>query len=84
MSLCLDHHILDRPLALPVVFCWGQVLGFLLPHLVSGTVIWFDDYLMTEGWQFNENRAWSEFVEKHEIQFDWVAFGYMAVVVRIR
>ena len=59
------------------------MLGFLRPHLVSGTVIWFDDYLMTEGWQLNENKAWRELVEEHDIQFEWVAFGYMAVVVRI-
>eukprot|EP01046_Picozoa_sp_COSAG06_P001034 COSAG06_NODE_31_length_31488_cov_60.882793_19_plen_79_part_00 len=71
------------PPSLALCLFWGQVLGFLRPHLVSGTVIWFDDYLMTEGWQLNENKAWRELVEEHDIQFEWVAFGYMAVVVRI-
>jgi hypothetical protein len=61
----------------------GQVLGFLRPHLVSGTVIWFDDFLMVDGWQLNENKAWNEFVDAHDIRFEWVAFGYMAAVVRV-
>ena len=59
------------------------MLGFLRPHLVSGTVIWFDDYLMSDGWTLNEHKAWSEFVDEHGVKFEWVAFGYLAVIVRI-
>jgi hypothetical protein len=46
-------------------------------------VLWFDDYLMNEGWALNEHKAWHEFVDAHEVEFEWVAFGYEAVVVRI-
>ena len=28
-----------------------------------------------EGWQLNEHKAWTEFVEEHNIKFEWVAFG---------
>ena len=28
-------------------------------------------------------KAWNEFVDAHDIRFEWVAFGYMAAVVRV-
>lgn len=60
-----------------------SVLSFIRPHLVTGSVVWFDDYLMNEGWTLNEHKAWTEFVEEHNIKFEWVAYGFEAVVVRI-
>ena len=35
--------------------------------------------LRQEGWELNENKAWTEFVEEHNIGFEWVAFGYVPV-----
>lgn len=62
------------------------VLDLIGDRLVPGSVLVFDEYFNYPGWQRHEHRAWSEFVARTGIRFDYL--GYTAdheqVVVRLR
>lgn len=62
------------------------VLGLLGDRLKPGSVIVFDEFFNYPGWQEHEHRAWTEFVARTGLRFDYV--GYTAnneqVVVLVR
>ncbi|RVW00849.1 class I SAM-dependent methyltransferase [Rhodococcus spongiicola] len=62
------------------------VLDLVGDRLVSGSVLVFDEYFNYPGWQNHEHRAWSEFVTRTGIRFDYLAYtaNHEQVVVRIR
>jgi Methyltransferase domain len=50
------------------------VLSLLRPRIVPGTVICFDEYYNFPGWEQDEHRAWTEFVEETGIGFEYIAY----------
>lgn len=62
------------------------VLDLVGDRLVPGSVLVFDEYFNYPGWQNHEHRAWTEFVERTGVRFDYVAYtaDHEQVVVRLR
>jgi hypothetical protein len=60
------------------------VLNLAEDRIVPGTVILFDEYFGYRGWKLGEFKAWQEFVARRDIQYDYSAFGDLAVVVTVR
>lgn len=59
------------------------VLEMLADRIRPGTVIVFDEYMGYPGWEHGEYRAFQEFVEKHDVGFEyvgWVPSGEQAAV----
>ena len=54
------------------------VLEALRPLLQVGTVLLFDEYLGFAGYEQHEFRAWQEFVQRHGIRYEYVAFELIA------
>ncbi|WP_461123842.1 class I SAM-dependent methyltransferase [Saccharothrix stipae] len=52
------------------------VLDLVGPRLVPGTVIVFDEYFNYPGWQEHEHKAWTEYVERTGIEFDYCGYTY--------
>jgi predicted O-methyltransferase YrrM len=50
------------------------VLDALAPRLREGTVIVFDEYFNFPGWEEHEHRAWTEFVERTGVRFEYLGF----------
>ncbi len=50
------------------------VLDALAPRLREGTVIVFDEYFNFPGWEDHEHRAWTEFVERTGLRFEYLGF----------
>ncbi|HSN17991.1 MAG TPA: tetratricopeptide repeat protein [Gammaproteobacteria bacterium] len=60
------------------------VLEGLRPLLQLGTVLLFDEYLGFEGYEQHEFRAWQEFVKRHGIRYEYVAFELIAKQAAVR
>jgi predicted O-methyltransferase YrrM len=50
------------------------VLEALESRLRPGTVVVFDEYFNFPGWELHEHRAWTEFVERTGITFEYLGF----------
>lgn len=50
------------------------VLDLLLPRIVSGTVIVFDEYFNYPGWRQDEFKAFQEFCEQGERRYDYLGY----------
>ncbi|WP_137725767.1 class I SAM-dependent methyltransferase [Prescottella subtropica] len=61
------------------------VLDLVGDRLVPGSVLVFDEYLNYPGWQNHEHRAWTEFVARTGVRFEYLAYtaDHEQVVVRI-
>jgi hypothetical protein len=61
------------------------VLETLADRIRTGTIIVFDEYLNFPGWEQDEHRAWCEFVERHNVKFEYLGFvsRHQQVAVRI-
>jgi hypothetical protein len=84
----LDAH--PGPVAMVHVDCdlyssTKTVLDHVGPRLRPGTVIVFDEYWNYPGWQDHEHKAWTEFVARTGIQFDYESYtsNDEQVVVRV-
>ncbi|QSE81719.1 class I SAM-dependent methyltransferase [Rhodococcus koreensis] len=62
-----------------------SVLDRLEQRLVAGTVIVFDEFFNFPGWQEHEYRAWTEFVDRTDVGFEYLSYtaNHEQVVVRI-
>ena len=62
------------------------VLRRLESRLRPGTVIVFDEFFNFPGWQAHEYRAWTEFVERTGVKFEYLAYtsNNEQVAVRLR
>ena len=63
------------------------VLECLANRIVSGTIILFDEYLNRPGWRNHEHRAWQEFVDKNNVQYEYYGFvsdGYDSSQVAVK
>ena len=63
----------------------AYVLESLASRIRAGTIIVFDEYLNFPGWEQDEHRAWQEFVTRHNVKFDYLAFvsRHQQVAVRV-
>jgi predicted O-methyltransferase YrrM len=63
----------------------AYVLERVADRIRSGTIIVFDEYLNFPGWEQDEHRAWQEFVARHNVKFDYLAFvsRHQQVAVRV-
>lgn len=52
------------------------VLELVGPRLVPGSVIVFDEYFNYPGWQDHEHKAWSEYVDRTGIEFNYCGYTY--------
>lgn len=61
------------------------VLNELKDRIVPGTIIVFDEYLNFPGWEQDEHRAWSEFVQANNVKFEYLGFvsKHQQVVLRV-
>ena len=53
----------------------STVLNLIADRINPGTVIYFDEFFNFPRWQFQEWRAWHEFVRDHNVQYTYLAFG---------
>ncbi|WP_370946100.1 class I SAM-dependent methyltransferase [Amycolatopsis sp. cg5] len=61
------------------------VLELVGPRLRPGSIVVFDEFFNYPAWKDGEYRAWTEYVEKTGISFEYVGYSYVdeQVVVRI-
>ncbi|MFC9786937.1 class I SAM-dependent methyltransferase [Rhodococcus sp. NPDC127528] len=63
----------------------ATVLGLIGNRLRPGTVLVFDEFFNYPGWQQHEYRAWTEFVDRTGVRFEYLAYtgNHEQVVVRV-
>ncbi len=61
------------------------VLEGLAARIVAGTIILFDEYINYPGWEKDEYRAFSEFVARRGVSYEYLAFAssHYSVAVKI-
>lgn len=52
------------------------ILEYLNHLIVKGTVIVFDEFFNYPNWKKGEYKAWIEFVEKQNIEFEYIGYTY--------
>ncbi len=50
-----------------------DILTLAEKRIVPGTVILFDELIGYDAWKLNEYKAFREFVDRHDVKFDWIA-----------
>ena len=61
-----------------------DIFNTLTRKIVAGTVIVFDDYCNYTGWRKGEWKAWKEFVERQNLNYEYLDVGGMAVSLIVR
>jgi len=51
-----------------------DVLESLQHKIIPGTVIMFDELIGYNAWKLHEYKAFIEFVEKYEVEYEWLAY----------
>uniref|UniRef100_UPI003566016D class I SAM-dependent methyltransferase n=1 Tax=Amycolatopsis kentuckyensis TaxID=218823 RepID=UPI003566016D len=52
------------------------VLDLCGPRLRAGSIVHFDEFFNFPGWKRHEYRAWTEYVERTGVEFEYVAYTY--------
>ncbi|UOZ07484.1 class I SAM-dependent methyltransferase [Amycolatopsis sp. WQ 127309] len=52
------------------------VLDLCGPRLHAGSIVHFDEFFNFPGWKRHEYRAWTEYVERTGVEFEYVAYTY--------
>jgi hypothetical protein len=60
------------------------VFEYLEDRIVPGTIIVFDEYFNYPNWQAHEFRAFSELVQRCQIQYEYLAYARFQVAVKIK
>ena len=50
------------------------VLDLMADRIVPGTILQFDEYFNYPGWQQHEYRAFTEFVERHGVKYEFIGY----------
>lgn len=50
---------------------------------LAGTIILFDEYLGYPNWQNGEYRAWQEYCQKEDLQYEYLAFTTSQALIRV-
>lgn len=63
----------------------AYVLGKLRDRLQPGTVIVFDEYFNFPGWRQDEFRAWQEFCQRYDVEYEYIGMvtRHQKVAVRV-
>jgi hypothetical protein len=61
-----------------------DILDMIADRLQPGTLLVFDEYFNYPNWERHEFKAWQEFVAKHQVQYDYLAYARQQVAIRIR
>jgi predicted O-methyltransferase YrrM len=61
-----------------------DILEGLRKRFQPGTVIVFDEYFNYPNWEQHEFKAWREFIAKHQVKYEYLAYARQQVAVRIR
>ena len=63
----------------------ATALEHLAPRLVAGSIVVFDEYLMTPTWEADEFRAWNEVAARMGLSYSYLGFGLFSnqAVLRI-
>jgi len=59
------------------------VLEQIVPRLVTGSILIFDEYYGYPNWQHGEFLAWQQVCKKHKLAYRYIAFASMQVAVVI-
>lgn len=61
------------------------VLEKLHDRMQSGTIIVFDEYFNFPGWRQDEFRAWQEFCQRHDVEYEYIGMvtRHQQVAVRV-
>ena len=60
------------------------VLDLCGPRLRAGSIVHFDEFFNYPGWKRHEYRAWTEYVERTGVEFEYVAYTYNDNQVTVR
>ena len=60
------------------------VFEYLEDRIVPGTIIVFDEYFNYPNWQAHEFRAFSELVQRCNIQYEYLSYARFQVAVKIK
>lgn len=60
-----------------------EVLKLIRKRISSGCIIVFDEYIGVPNWQNHEHKAWTEFVSKYRIKYEFIAFAPQGAALRI-
>jgi hypothetical protein len=52
------------------------VLDLCGPRLRAGSIVHFDEFFNFPGWKRHEYRAWTEYVERTGVEFEYLAYTY--------
>ena len=51
--------------------------------MVMGSIIVFNEYFNYPNWKQHEYKAFQEFVQQHDVQYEYLCWGQFEVLVRI-
>ena len=60
------------------------VLELCGPRLRAGSIVQFDEFFNFPGWQRHEYRAWTEYVERTGVEFEYEAYTFNDCQVAVR
>ena len=60
-----------------------EILGELRERIQPGCVIVFDEYFNYPNWERHEFRAWQEFVARHGVIYEYLAYARQQVSIRV-
>lgn len=60
------------------------VLDLCGPRLRPGSIVHFDEFFNVPGWKRHEYRAWTEFIERTGVEFEYEAYTYNDNQVTVR
>lgn len=59
------------------------VFDLLTPRIQQGTTIVFDEYFNYPNWQNHEYKAFQEFVDRHNVKYQYLCYARIQVAVKI-
>jgi hypothetical protein len=59
------------------------VLNLIAPRITGKTVILFDEYFNYANWEKHQFKAFQEFVQEHDVKYDYLGFARQQVAVQI-
>ncbi len=54
------------------------------PRLRAGSIVHFDEFFNFPGWKRHEYRAWTEYVERTGVEYEYEAYTYNDNQVTVR
>ena len=59
------------------------MLDNLAPRIQPGSIIVFNEYFNYPNWKEHEYKAFREFCEQHEVDYEYLCWGMYEVAVKI-